>query len=80
MNKLINFIFILLYFIFKEITRICVIAKITSQQGLENLDEILNAADGILLDRKGIEVEIGDKKLFLVEKIIISKCIKVSLL
>ncbi|XP_016914153.3 pyruvate kinase [Apis cerana] len=65
---------------FKEmnITRICVIAKITSQQGLENLDEILNAADGILLDRKGIEVEIGDKKLFLVEKIIISKCIKMG--
>ncbi|XP_031773055.1 pyruvate kinase-like [Apis florea] len=33
--------------------------KISSQQGLEKLDEILNAADAILLDRKGIEVDMG---------------------
>ncbi|XP_076763134.1 pyruvate kinase [Xylocopa sonorina] len=56
--------------------RICVVAKISTQQGIENFDEILNAADAILLDRDSVEVDVGPEKLFLVEKIIIAKCIK----
>ncbi|XP_029044342.2 pyruvate kinase PKM-like [Osmia bicornis bicornis] len=55
-----------------------VIAKISTQQGLENFDEILNAADGILLDRDSVEVAVGPEKLFLVEKIVITKCMNVG--
>lgn len=60
------------------VTKICVVAKISTQQGLENFDEILGIADAILLDRNSIEVDVGNEKLFLVEKIIIAKCIRVS--
>lgn len=54
------------------------IARLSSQQGLEHVDEILSAADAILLDRAGIEIAVGNEKLFLVEKIVTAKCIKVS--
>ncbi|XP_017893500.2 pyruvate kinase-like [Ceratina calcarata] len=60
------------------VTKLCVMAKISTQQGLDSLDEILNAADAILLDRPSIEIEVGQEKLFLVEKIIIAKCIKIG--
>ncbi|XP_017762660.1 PREDICTED: pyruvate kinase-like [Eufriesea mexicana] len=60
------------------VSRICVMAKISTQQGIENFDEILNSADGILLDRKSVEVDVGSEKLFLVEKVVIAKCIKMG--
>ncbi|KAF3423639.1 hypothetical protein E2986_13158 [Frieseomelitta varia] len=60
------------------VTKICVVAKISTQQGLENFDEILSTADAILLDRNSIEVDVGNEKLFLVEKIIIAKCIRIG--
>lgn len=53
-------------------------AKISTQQGFENFDEILHSADAILLDRNNIEIDVGNEKLFLVEKIIIAKCVRVS--
>ncbi|XP_076374838.1 pyruvate kinase [Megalopta genalis] len=56
--------------------KICVIAKISSQQGLDCLDEILLAADGILLDRASVEIEVGPERLFLVEKVVVAKCLK----
>ncbi|XP_054016574.1 pyruvate kinase PKM-like [Hylaeus anthracinus] len=59
-------------------TRVCIIAKISSLQGFENFDEILRAADGILLDRASLETDAGSEKLFLVEKIAIAKCIKIG--
>ncbi|XP_033296966.1 pyruvate kinase-like [Bombus bifarius] len=60
------------------VTKICVMAKISTQQGFENFDEILHSADAILLDRNNIEIDVGNEKLFLVEKIIIAKCIKIG--
>nr|XP_031834389.1 pyruvate kinase-like [Nomia melanderi] len=60
------------------ITRICVIAKLSSQQGLDSFDEILEVADGILLDRASIEIEVGPEKLFLVENFVIAKCVKIG--
>ncbi|KOC58949.1 Pyruvate kinase isozymes R/L [Habropoda laboriosa] len=60
------------------ITEICVAAKISTQQGLENFDEVLNVADAILIDRRSIEIDVGTEKLFLVEKILIAKCIKMG--
>ncbi|KAK1135270.1 hypothetical protein K0M31_008041 [Melipona bicolor] len=60
------------------VTKICVVAKISTQQGLESFDEILSIADAILLDRNNIEVDVGNEKLFLVEKVIIAKCIRIG--
>ncbi|KZC14922.1 Pyruvate kinase, partial [Dufourea novaeangliae] len=57
---------------------ICIIAKISSQQGLHNFHKILQAADGILLDRASIEIDVGPEKLFLVEKILTANCMKVG--
>ncbi|CAK9829804.1 Pyruvate kinase PKLR [Anthophora retusa] len=59
-------------------TEICVAAKISTQQGLDNFDEILDVADGIVIDRRSIEIDVGTEKLFLVEKILIAKCIKLG--
>ncbi|XP_076296623.1 pyruvate kinase [Lasioglossum baleicum] len=56
--------------------KICVIAKISSQQGLDSFDEILQVSDAILLDRASIEIEVGPEKLFLVEKVVVAKCVK----
>ncbi|XP_012141373.1 pyruvate kinase isoform X2 [Megachile rotundata] len=58
--------------------KVCVMAKISSQQGLENFDEILGAADAILLDRKSVEIDVGPEKMFLVEKVVIGKCMNVG--
>ncbi|CAD1478791.1 unnamed protein product, partial [Heterotrigona itama] len=60
------------------VSKICVVAKISTQQGLENFDEILSSADAILLDRNNIAVDVGNEKLFLVEKVIIAKCIRIG--
>lgn len=64
--------------LWKGASHIRVVAKISTQQGLENFDEILSAADGILLDRDSVEVAVGPEKLFLVEKIVIAKCMNAS--
>ncbi|KAG7213001.1 hypothetical protein KM043_002339 [Ampulex compressa] len=57
---------------------ICVLAKISSRQGVENLDEILEVSDGILLDRASIEINVKSEKMFLIQKSIIAKCIRVG--
>ncbi|KAK2583105.1 hypothetical protein KPH14_009132 [Odynerus spinipes] len=55
-----------------------VLAKISSRQGLENFDEVLQEADGIVLERAGLELELGQEKLFLAQKSVIAKCNKVG--
>ncbi|KAI4500812.1 hypothetical protein M0802_004023 [Mischocyttarus mexicanus] len=55
-----------------------VMAKICSRQGLENFDEILKEADGIVFERNGIALDIGKEKLFLAQKSVIAKCNKVG--
>ncbi|XP_061387329.1 pyruvate kinase-like [Musca vetustissima] len=50
------------------------IAKIDSQQGLENINEILCTADGILFDRADLSIEIPAAKIFLAQKAIAERC------
>ncbi len=54
--------------------KIQIIAKIENTQGIEHLDEILNLADGIMVARGDMGVEIPFRELPGVQKAIIEKC------
>ncbi len=51
-----------------------IIAKIESQEGLDNLDEIIEAADGIMVARGDLGVEVEAKRLPQLQREMISKC------
>ena len=56
--------------------KIKIIAKIECRSGIDNLDEIISVADGIMVARGDMGVEIPFKELPVIQKMMISKCTK----
>jgi pyruvate kinase len=52
------------------------IAKIEDQQGVDNIDEIIEASDGIMIARGDLGSEMPLEKLPMLQKVIIKKCNK----
>jgi len=59
-------------------SHIKVIAKIENNEGVENIDSILSAANGIMVARGDMGVEISFEKLPAIQKMLIKKCYAVG--
>ncbi|RSU08094.1 pyruvate kinase [Vagococcus entomophilus] len=58
----------------KDATHIQIIPKIENQEGIDNIDEILEVSDGLMVARGDMGVEIPTENVPIVQKQLIKKC------
>ena len=58
----------------KNMTHVQIFSKIESQEGIDNIDEILKVSDGIMVARGDMGVEIPAEMVPMIQKTIIKKC------
>lgn len=57
-------------------SRVKIIAKIENQEGVDNIDEILDHAYGVMVARGDLAIEIPAQKIPIIQKKLVEKCIE----